>query len=226
MQLPTPPASNMTTRILAIRHGETPWNRERRYQGQEDVPLNEAGLAQARSIAAALAGTAIDAIYTSDLARATQTAAELAQVRAMPMLVDSDLREQHFGVFQGLTGEEIAQRWPEASASWHRREADFGPSGGETRNAFSQRCVQAIERIALTHEGKTIAIVCHGGVLDCLYRAAARLPMDISRTWSLDNAAISHLVHGTDGFAILDWGNTQHLPRAPADELVEHFPAP
>lgn len=87
MHLPRPPIPNMTTRLLAIRHGETPWNRERRYQGQEDVPLNEAGLAQARCIAAALTDTAIDAIYTSDLARATQTAAELAQLRAMPMRV-------------------------------------------------------------------------------------------------------------------------------------------
>ena len=216
----------MITRLLAIRHGETPWNRERRYQGQEDVPLNAAGLAQALCVAEALADTAIDAIYTSDLARAAQTAAALARVRAMPASVDKGLREQHFGIFQGLTGEEIAQRWPQASAAWHRRDADFGPVDGETRHAFSQRCVLTIEHIAMAHVGQTIAVVCHGGVLDCLYRSATGLPMTAPRTWSLDNAAISHLTHGAEGFEIVSWGNTQHLSPAADGPSVEHFPAP
>ena len=216
----------MTTRILAIRHGETAWNRERRYQGQEDVPLNEAGLAQARNIAVALAYAAIDAVYTSDLSRAEQTARELAQALALPLRVDPQLREQHFGVFQGWTGEDIARKWPDASAAWHRRDADFGPADGETRQAFNQRCVGAIERIAQELNGKTVAIVCHGGVLDCLYRAASQLPMDTPRTWSLDNAAISHLTHNSNGFTLVDWGNVQHLGPAPNDDLIEHFPAP
>jgi 2,3-bisphosphoglycerate-dependent phosphoglycerate mutase len=215
-----------TTDILAIRHGETQWNAEGRYQGQADIGLNDAGLAQARRIAAVFADAPIDAIYTSDLVRAHQTAVELAQVNGAPLLTVADLREQDYGVFQGLTGNDIAQRWPEASARWHRREADFGPEGGETRNRFSRRCVGALERLARAHVGGTIAVVCHGGVLDCLYRAASGLGMDARRTWALENAAVSRLRHGPEGFKIIDWGNTTHLDRRPTDDLPDLFPAP
>lgn len=214
------------TQLIAIRHGETSWNRAGRYQGQEDIALNDAGFAQARDIAQALADTPLDALYTSDLRRAYQTAAELALVAAVTPIWVPGLREQHFGVFQGLTGSEIAQRWPQASALWHQRAADFGPHGGESRNAFSQRCVASLERLAQAHPGASIAVVCHGGVLDCLYRAALGLPMDVPRTWTLENASINRLTYGPDGFALVQWGDTSHLQRAAADDMTEHFPAP
>ncbi len=214
------------THIIAIRHGETDWNRTRQYQGQKDIELNDKGFSQARDIAESLALTALDAIYTSDLQRALQTATEIAQPLGMTALLVPGLREQHFGVFQGLTGEEVAKRWPDASAQWHRRDADFGPDGGETRNAFSHRCVAAMHQLARAHVGHTIVIVCHGGVLDCLYRAASNLPMDTPRTWPLENAAINRLTHDAKGFAILSWGDTAHLRREPTDELIEHFPGP
>lgn len=215
-----------TTHILAIRHGETDWNRTRQYQGQEDIPLNDKGLAQAREIAKSLIGTRLNALYTSDLKRAYQTAAETAQLLAITPKLVPGLREQHFGVFQGHTSDVVAQRWPEASAKWHRRDADFGPEGGETRNAFSRRCVSAIRELARSHAGQTIAIVCHGGVLDCLYRAAKGLPMDTPRNWALENAAINRLDFDAAGFAIVSWGDTAHLSRDASDEMVEHFPGP
>lgn len=214
------------TQLIAIRHGETSWNRSGRYQGQEDIGLNDTGFAQARDIARALADTALDALYTSDLQRACQTAAELAQGAAMTPIEIPGLREQHFGVFQGLTGGEIAQHWPQASALWHQRAADFGPQGGESRNTFNRRCMASLERLAQTHPGATIAVVCHGGVLDCLYRAALGLPMEAPRTWTLENAAINRLSYGPDGFSLVQWGDTSHLQRAAVDEITEHFPAP
>ena len=210
------------TQLIAIRHGETSWNRTARYQGQEDIALNEAGFSQANDIARALSDTPLDALYTSDLKRAYQTAAALA----LPAVCLPELREQHFGVFQGFTGTEIAQRWPDDSAKWHQRVADFGPQGGETRQAFSQRCVAALARLAQAHAGQTIAVVCHGGVLDCLYRAASGLSMEVPRTWSLENAAINRLAFDGHRFSILAWGDTAHLQRTGTDELIEHFPAP
>lgn len=215
-----------TTHILAIRHGETDWNRTRQYQGQEDTALNDKGLAQAREIAKSLTSTRLDALYTNDLKRAYQTAAETAQLLAILPKQVPGLREQHFGVFQGLTSDVVTQRWPEASAQWHRRDADFGPEGGETRNAFSRRCVSTLRELAQTHAGQTIAIVCHGGVLDCLYRAATGLPMDKPRTWPLANAAITRLSFDASGFTILSWGDTAHLSRDASDEMVEHVPGP
>lgn len=217
---------HQTTHIIAIRHGETEWNSSGHYQGQEDIALNAAGLAQAKRIAAALVKTPLAAIYTSDLARAHQTASAIAGTHTAPLLVDAGLREQHFGVFQGLTGTEIAQRWPEASARWHRRESDFGPQGGETRQDFSQRCVGAMAQIARQHAGQSIAIVCHGGVLDCLYRAAAGLQMNTPRTWPLDNAAMSHLHFGDDDFSLVEWGNVAHLEKKSQDGVTDFFPAP
>jgi probable phosphoglycerate mutase len=83
-----------------------------------------------------------------------------------------------------------------------------------------------MHELAQAHVGGTIAIVCHGGVLDCLYRAASSLPMDTPRTWSLENAAINRLTHDAQGFAILSWGDTGHLHREPTDDLIEHFPGP
>ena len=211
-----------STQLIAIRHGETSWNRTARYQGQEDIALNEAGFSQAKDIALALSETKLDALYTSDLKRAYQTAFALA----LPPVSLPELREQHFGVFQGLTGTEIAQRWPDASAQWHQRVADFGPEGGETRQVFNQRCTAALARLAQTHAGETIAVVCHGGVLDCLYRAASGLSLEAPRTWSLENAAINRLAFDGHRFSILAWGDTSHLQRTGTHEPAEHFPAP
>lgn len=223
--MPTQP-TQLITQLIAIRHGETDWNRSGRYQGQEDIALNEAGLAQARDIAKALASTTLDAIYSSDLKRAHQTAAELAVAKSLTVRWVPGLREQHFGVFQGLTAAEIAQRWPAASALWHQRDVDFGPQGGESRRAFQQRCMAAMGSLAQAHPGQTIAVICHGGVLDCLYRAARGLSMDAPRTWSLDNAAIHRLGYDDKGFTMLHWGDNSHLRRDPADAAAEHFPAP
>lgn len=215
----------MTT-ILAIRHGETAWNSDGRYQGQTDVALNAAGRAQAARVAQALAGERIDAVYSSDLARAVQTAQALAEQSGVPLRIAADLREQHFGVFQGLLAREIDERWPDDHGRWLRREPDFGPPEGETRREFSARCVGAVSRLAREHPGQVLAIVCHGGVLDCLYRAAQALPLDVPRTWSLDNAAISRLRFDGHGLHIDAWGSTSHLPRENAGRVADLFPAP
>ncbi|QPF71763.1 histidine phosphatase family protein [Roseateles sp. DAIF2] len=214
------------TEILAIRHGETDWNRDGRYQGQLDIGLNATGRAQAQQAAAALAGRELAALYTSDLARAADTAAAIGAALGLPVRREPALREQHFGCFQGHTADEIAQRWPEAAARWQRREPDFGPEGGETRRAFAQRCVAAVEALARAHAGQRIAIVCHGGVLDCLYRAAAGLPLDAPRRWGLENAALSRLSHGPAGLQLLEWGGTAHLGERSRDDQPDLFPAP
>lgn len=131
-----------STHIIAIRHGETDWNALGRYQGQTDIPLNEAGLAQAKQAAAFLRDKTIHAIYTSNLSRASQTALEIAQLRNEELRIIPELREQHYGVFQGLTGSQVKERWPDAHQKWHDRVPEFGPEGGETRNEFKERCKQ------------------------------------------------------------------------------------
>jgi probable phosphoglycerate mutase len=209
------------TRIIAVRHGETAWNVEMRMQGQLDVALNGVGCWQAERVAVALADERFDAIYSSDLLRAAQTAEALARVQGRPVVADRGLRERCFGVFQGLTFDEVAARWPEDSRRWRQREPDFAPEGAETLREFSARCVGAATRLAAAHPGGSIALVAHGGVMDCLYRAATRVALQASRSWLLGNASINRLLHTPQGFTLVGWNDTSHLEEAPLDEADE-----
>lgn len=199
------------TQVLAIRHGETDWNVGARIQGHTDIPLNARGVEQARRLALALAGEELHAVYSSDLARTRETARALAQARGVPLVEDATLRERHFGAFEGYTFEEIEQRWPEQSARWRRRDPGFGPEGGESLEAFYERCVAAAQRCAAAHAGQTIALVAHGGVLDCWYRAAVRLGLQAPRTWQIGNATVSRLLWSPGGFSLVGWNDDAHL---------------
>jgi probable phosphoglycerate mutase len=200
------------TRVLAVRHGETAWNVDARIQGQLDVPLNETGRWQAARLARALEDEPIAAIYSSDLARAHETALALARVARVPVIDEPGLRERGFGRFEGLTFAEIESRWPEEALRWRRREIDFGPGGGETLRTFHERCTATAARIAAAHAGQTIALVAHGGVMDCLYRAALRIELSAPRTWALGNASINRLLYtGAGAFTLVGWSDSLHL---------------
>lgn len=208
------------TRVVLIRHGQTPWNRERRIQGHTDIALSKLGRAQARRLAEALAEESLDAVYSSDLQRARETAAALAQVRGLPLQLDADLRERAFGRFEGLSWDEISARYPDDAARWRRREPEFAVGGGESLQQFSARCVTAALRAARAHPGGSIAVVAHGGVLDCLYRAATRIALDAPRSWQLGNAAINRLLATASGFALIGWNDERHLAGLPADDAA------
>jgi probable phosphoglycerate mutase len=199
------------TRILAVRHGETAWNVDTRLQGQIDISLNSTGQEQARRLAEALAEEGVEAIVASDLVRARDTAQAVAQRIGLPLATDKGLRERHFGIFQGHTYAEVEQRWPEESARWRKREPEFGAPGGETLAAFYERCVQTASRLAAAHPGRTLLLVTHGGVLDCLYRAASRIALNAPRTWELANTGVNRLLYTPEGFTLVGWGDTQHL---------------
>lgn len=200
-----------TTRILAIRHGETAWNVDTRIQGQRDIGLNDTGRWQAGRLALALAGDALDAVYSSDLHRAFDTAHVLGAGVGLAVRTDAALRERSFGVFEGLTFAEIEQRHPAEALRWRQRDAHFGPDGGETLLAFYQRAVSGVAAIAARHRGQHVAVVTHGGVLDALYRAASRVALDAPRTWKIGNASINRLLHGEHGFTLVGWSDDLHL---------------
>ncbi len=150
----------MTT-ILLARHGETDWNRERRYQGHLDPPLNELGRRQAYELADALAGERFDAIYSSDLGRAHETAEIVGARLGLPVTSDPGLREIHLGSWAGLTRDEVAERFPGAEGH-----------GGETDHEFEARVVGAVQRIVELHPRERVLIVSHGGSLRMLERHA------------------------------------------------------
>ena len=203
------------TRILAIRHGQTAWNADSRIQGHTDIGLDATGEWQAERLAAALADEPLQAVYSSDLSRARQTAAPLVERAGLELRIDAGLRERGFGDFEGQSFAQIEQRWPEQAERWRRRDPDFGPGGGEVLREFRARIVATVERLARAHRGQCIALVTHGGVLDLLYREAARLALDAPRTWALGNAGINRLLHHGEGLVLVGWGDVGHLDMAP-----------
>ncbi len=155
----------MTT-ILLARHGETDWNRTGRFQGHADPPLNDAGRAQARELADRLRDTPFDAVYTSDLRRAHQTAEIVAASHGVPVVADPGLREVDIGSWSGLTRAEVEQRFP--GAEHH---------DGESRADHLARVLETVERIARAHPDGRILIVSHGGSLRALRRHCAGEPV-------------------------------------------------
>jgi probable phosphoglycerate mutase len=136
--------------------------------------------------------------------------------------LDVQLRERNFGRLEGLTQEEVAHRWPEENGRWRAREPGYGPEGGETLQGFYDRCIGVLTRLAHAHLGQTIAVVAHGGVLDCFYRAANRVPLEAPRNWHINNACINRLLYTPEGFGMLAWGDARHLEDMPAlDETTD-----
>ncbi len=153
------------TELLLVRHGETDWNIQGRFQGQSDPPLNERGLAQARALALALAGEEVAAVYTSDLQRARQTAEILAQSLEAPLRVDPRLREIHQGAWEGMVMEDIRRGYPE---EFERRAADplaSVPPGGESVRRVQERALQAVRDVLDRHPDEKVVLVSHGLVL-------------------------------------------------------------
>lgn len=199
------------TRIVLIRHGETDWNTETRIQGHTDIPLNRRGRWQAQRLGAALADEGLAAVYASDLQRAHATAQAVAQASGLEVVVHTGLRERAFGAFEGLTFSEIEDRWPEWARRWRQRDPEFGPPGGEALQDFFKRSVQAVHDLAERHEGQAIALVAHGGVLDCLYRAATGQALNAPRTWQMSNAGINRLLRAGRVLTLVGWADVAHL---------------
>jgi 2,3-bisphosphoglycerate-dependent phosphoglycerate mutase len=168
------------TTILLVRHGETDWNRERRIQGQSDPPLNDLGREQSRTLAGRLASEEIDAIYSSDLRRARETAEILADELGQPVVLDPELRELDFGPWEGHTVDELHARFPEAFERWLAGGvAEW--NGGETHDAMADRIRGAVRRLAATHAGESILLVAHGGPVRVLLMDAEGLPYPEAR---------------------------------------------
>jgi probable phosphoglycerate mutase len=215
--------SDTETRILLIRHGETAWNAERRLQGHLDIALNAEGERQAALLANALAGERIDGVISSDLLRARQTAEALARVQGLPVQVDRQLRERCYGGFEGLLYDEIARRFPREFAAWQARDVDavlpLGANHGETFRQFHSRATSAMLRWARVHPGQTLALVAHGGVLECAYRTALDMPLETPRDFKVHNASINRFAVDAGVLRLTSWGETGHLRTAVLDDL-------
>jgi 2,3-bisphosphoglycerate-dependent phosphoglycerate mutase len=155
------------TTIHLVRHGETDWNRELRWQGHSDRPLNERGRAQAYALADALAGLSFAAVYSSDLSRAFETAQIVASRLNLGVKIEPALREIDVGSWEGSTIEELQARCPEAVVRWEER-GEHGWEGGESHEQMATRVEDAVRAIAARHDGEDVLVVCHGGPIRVL----------------------------------------------------------
>jgi probable phosphoglycerate mutase len=211
------------TEILLIRHGETHWNVEKRVQGHLDIALNAEGERQAAALGDALADEVIDVIYASDLQRARQTAQAIAAPHGMQVRIERDLRERCYGAFEGMLHGDINTTYPDAYAMLHARDLDarfpMGVQQAETLRELSQRAVGIITRLANEHRHKKIVIVSHGGVLECIYRAANRLDFSPPRDFDIKNASINRLLWDGASLRIAHWSDVRHLAGLSLDEI-------
>ncbi len=211
-----------STRIIAVRHGETDWNASGHIQGLRDIPLNDKGRWQALRAARLLADEAepVTAIYSSDLARAHETADSIAQACGIAVTPEPRLRERGFGSFEGKTFAELESAYPADIARWRARDPDWAAPGGESLRTLSERVLAATHALAQRHLGEQIVLVAHGGVLDMLYRFATRQQMDARRTWELGNASINRLLWTAQGLHLVGWSDASHLAPDWRDETT------
>jgi broad specificity phosphatase PhoE len=182
-------------RLFLARHGEVLANRELRYVGSRDEPLADSGMAQAESLAVALAPLPVRAVYSSPLSRARETGGRIAAARRVPLRLEPRLREQSFGEWEGLTRAEALARDGERLLRW---EADLGtaPPGGEALADVQARMLDLIGDLVRGHPGEWIALVSHVGPIKALLCAALGAPLATARHLFLDPGTLS----------VVDWG--------------------
>lgn len=199
------------TRVILLRHGETAWNAEGRYQGQLDSPLTASGLAQAHALAGRLSGERFAALYSSDLGRARQTAEAISARTDRPIITHAGLRERNLGAFQGSTRAEAKARWPEDYRQLRSGHPDYAPPEGESQRAMTVRIEAALADITAPHPDQTIVAITHGGVLSALLRHVLGLPIDTPRRFARVNASWNVFTVEKGKWMLETWGDTSHL---------------
>ncbi len=224
--MPTHPSTD----LILIRHGETDWNRELRFQGHIDVPLNDTGHEQARRLGLRMAGEKVDVLLASDLLRTQQTAAPAARQLSLEVITQAALREQNFGVAEGLRADDIRELHPRAWEDWLEFRADHAMPEGESARQFHTRIIAALGRIASTYTGQCVMVVTHGGVLDMVWRTVHGLGLDGPRRSDIPNAGFNRIriadPAAPAAIEIVEWADTRHLadmPPQPSYDQSRHL---
>jgi broad specificity phosphatase PhoE len=206
-------AAGTPVRILLARHGETVFNVEGRWQGQSDSPLTERGLAQSRELARALAGEPIAAIYSSDLGRAFQTAAEVAALHDAPVFADRRLREIDTGAWTGKGRAEIAAEFPGGLEAWATKPASMRLPQGETLFDAQARALAFFAERMPAHADQTVVVVSHGAIGQAILVTAMGGTLDdLWLKQRVDNCQISRLEWTpSQGLRLLQLSDVRHL---------------
>jgi len=181
----------MVTLIL-VRHGQTDWNKEDRIQGQSDIPLNKEGKRQAEKVARQLSGKKIDAIYTSKLKRAYQTAHIIARAHHLKVVKDERLNEITQGDWEGLTLSEARKRYPVLFEKWLTTPLQTKPPGGESVKSVKKRVIDVLNEIKGRHPSQTVVIVAHE-VVNALIKSVCE-GIGLEHIWDLHSSNGSYEV--------------------------------
>lgn len=199
-------------RLLIARHGETDWNREGRWQGFSDQPLNPLGRRQARALAGRLDGAGIAALYASDLARAEQTAAAVSARTGLAVTADRRLREIDVGAWSGLSREQVRARDPGAYAAWECGELERYPEG-ESFAELRRRTAEAFAEIGARHPGQTVAVVCHGGSIRTITAELLQMPAGGHRLLRTGpNCSVSVFERDNGRMRLVQYNDDAHVP--------------
>lgn len=191
--------ARLMTRIFLVRHGETAWNVEGRFQGQSDTPLNETGRQQADALGNYLKGKNLQVIYTSDLVRALNTARIIGAYHNVDIKPDPRLRELNFGSWEGMDYYEIQAKHPKELTDWQENILNTAPPGGESLEQLAKRVQAVYEHIIPTDLKGDILIVAHGGVLQVLLCYALNLPFQNYWQFHLDPGSLSEIAIYPEG---------------------------
>ena len=194
--------------LYLVRHGKTTWNEKRLWQGNVDTELSEEGLIQARKLALRFSYVSIEAVYTSPLKRAYKTAEEIAKVHFMKPICVEDLKECDISLWNGLTLEEVLNRYAEEFHRWNvDPEADI--KGIESLGNLQRRIVKAVKEILKNHEGDVV-IVSHALALKAFVSWILGIPVTEHRRFKMENASVT-VVEFSDNPRILVLNDTSHL---------------
>lgn len=188
-------------RFVIIRHGFSVTNLERRFTGQNNVPLTQLGHSQAREVAQYVAGNYnIDAIFSSDLCRAYDTILPLAEALDMPITKNPAFREVNVGTWQGILVADMEKAHPEKMEAYRNDPQNFVFDGGESHAMAGKRALAALEEIARENDGKTIAVATHGGVIKMII--ATLMGVDVKEIPLMPNASVTEIVYRGGVFEI------------------------
>jgi alpha-ribazole phosphatase len=203
-------------KLFLIRHGQTAWNIARRYQGHSDVPLNETGQKQAKALSDRFSTQHIDAIYSSDLSRATETASAILQKSGYnpDLHPDARLREVNFGDWEGMTYNEIKEKYPKALLERENDIYKSAPPNGETLEQLTMRVQSLLAELLAKHENQTVLAVAHGGVLRVLLCCALGLHPTMYWQFYMSTASVSEVSFYPDGAILNLLNDTSHLPKS------------
>jgi len=201
----------VSTRITLVRHGETDWNSEGRLQGHLQVPLNRRGRAQAEALATHLQNIHFDAVYSSDLLRALQTAWTVVRHNGQRVRADGRLREWDLGVLAGLCRAQAEREQPHATRIRREHLVDEPIPGGESLRRRFERVTGVVGEIAARHQGGCVLVVSHGGPLGDCYRRAVGKGIEERMRIDLRNATINRIRIDGNDWTVKSWAQVEHL---------------